>query len=70
MPKQEAVTLLAECCKLSPPADSDVEKQNATAGHLLGHMILPKTEPPDRILGTIFFESGKVAQINRGMTVS
>ncbi len=32
---------------------------------MLGHMILPKEEPPQRILGAIYFSGGKVVRVTR-----
>src|ERR1051326_4582871 len=65
MPKHEALTALSDCCKLSPPAESEVEKKASPPGVLLGHFILPKEETPDRILGTISFLNGKILRITR-----
>jgi len=65
MSQQEAVVTLSHCCVLSPPVESGVEKRPAPAGMTLGHMILPKEEPPQDIFGTIFFHDGKVSRITR-----
>lgn len=69
MPRHEAVTFLSACCKLSPPAEGAVEKESVPVpeGMMLGHMILPKEEPAQRILGAIYFSGGKVARITRPM---
>jgi len=69
MPRHEAVISLSACCKLSPPAEGEVEKESVPVpeGMMLGHMILPKGEPPQRILGAIYFSGGKVVRITRPM---
>lgn len=67
MSKRQAVAALSACCRLSPPAESEVEKQPRPAGVILGHMILPKEEPPQRILGKIYFSGGIVARVSRGL---
>jgi hypothetical protein len=65
MSQQEAVAALSHCCKLSPPMESGVEKRPAPEGRMLGHMILPKEESPQRILGAIYFSGEKVARVTR-----
>jgi len=65
MSQREAVASLSACCKLSPPAESEVEGQPAPAGTAVGHFILPKEELPRRILGTVYFSGGKVARVTR-----
>jgi hypothetical protein len=65
MSKREAVATLSGCCKLSPPAESDVEKRAVREDVILGHIILPNEESPQRILGNIFFSGGKVLRITR-----
>jgi hypothetical protein len=65
MSQQEAVAALSQCCKLSPPPESEIEKRPAPEGRMLGHMILPKEEPPQRILGAIYFSGGKVVRVTR-----
>jgi hypothetical protein len=67
MSKGEAVSALSVCCKLSPPTESEGEKRPSPAGKMLGHFILPKEEPAQRILGSISFSDGKVARISRGL---
>lgn len=69
MPRHEAIIFLSACCKLSPPAEGEVEKESVPApeGMMLGHMILPKEESPQRILGAIYFSGGKVVRITRPM---
>ncbi len=65
MPQQEAVTALSHCCTLSPPMESEIEKRPAPEGRRLGHFILPKEEPPQRILGSILFSGGRVLRVTR-----
>jgi hypothetical protein len=68
MPKSEAVVLLSKCCKLSPPADSGTEKLSAETGKMLGHFIISKeNDQQGQIIGTIYFEGGKVVRITRPM---
>jgi hypothetical protein len=69
MPRREAVRSLSACCKLSPPAEGEVEKETVPIpeGMMLGHMILPKEEPTERILGAIYFSGSKVVRITRPM---
>jgi hypothetical protein len=69
MPKREALALLSECCKLSPPGESEVEKQPAPEGMLLGHFILSKQDSVQGILGTISFYGGSVLRITRPLDV-
>jgi hypothetical protein len=64
MAKAEAVAALSACCKLSPPADSEIAKLSADTNKMPGHFILSKDDTP-RLLGSIFFASGKVARITR-----
>jgi hypothetical protein len=64
MPQAEAVASLSSCCKLLPPAESWVEKRPVAAGTMPGHFIVTK-ESSERILGGIFFSSGKVARVTR-----
>src|SRR6267143_6270652 len=63
MSKHDAVAALSSCCKLSPPAEDNVEKRPAPEGTMLGHMILPKDESQFRILGGIYFSGDKVRRI-------
>lgn len=65
MSKHDAVAALSNCCTLSPPADSDVEKQPAPEGVILGHFIASKDGPPYRMLGSISFRNGKVLRMTR-----
>jgi hypothetical protein len=65
MSKQDAVAALSQCCKLSPPVESEVEKRPAPEGVMAGHFILPKEESPQRILGAIYFSAGKVRRVTR-----
>lgn len=65
MSKQEAVAVLSRCCKLSPPAESDVETRPAPPGVMSGHFILPKEESRQIILGGIYFSGGKVLRVTR-----
>jgi hypothetical protein len=65
MPKHEAVASLSACCKLSPPAESEVETQPAPGGMMPGHFIVPKEESPQRILGSVYFSGGKIIRITR-----
>lgn len=59
MLKSEAVAALSSCCNFSPPADS--ANANAATG---GHFIVSKEEPTS-ILGTVWFDGGRVSQISR-----
>jgi hypothetical protein len=65
--EHEAVASLAVCCKLSPPAETEVEKQPALEGVMLGHMILSKEGSTQRILGTVYFAGGKIVRITRSL---
>ena len=67
MSERDAVTALFSCCKLSPPAESEVEKRANTAGTMAGHFILPKEASTQPILGAIYFSGGKVVRISRGL---
>jgi hypothetical protein len=60
MTQQEAVTALSRCCKLSPPVESEIAKQPAPEGGMLGHFILSREESTQRMLGAIYFSGGKV----------
>ncbi len=64
MSKHEAVGSLAACCRLSPPAEMEVQ---TTEGVMSGHMILPKEESPQRVLGTVYFSGGKIVRITRSL---
>jgi hypothetical protein len=65
MSKHDAVAALSDCCKLSPPSESHIEKQPAPEGVILGHMILPKEESSPRILGVVYFSGEKVLRVTR-----
>src|SRR6267154_1580333 len=67
MSKQDAVAALSKCCTLSPPADSDVEKQPAPGGAILGHFIATRDGPPYRMLGSIAFRNGGVLRMTRSL---
>jgi len=58
MSESDAVTALAECCKLSPPAEDELEKRPSPEGMLLGRFVLSKEAEP-QILGTISFLAEK-----------
>jgi hypothetical protein len=64
MPKTEAVAALSDCCKLSPPADSENDKADA---HTDSHFIVSKQESSQGMFGTILFVDGKVARITRAL---
>ena len=63
MPEHEAVASLAPCCKLSPPVQVDDGSQMGPAGITSGHFIFSKDG--SRLLGTMYFSSGKVVRITR-----
>lgn len=65
MSVQEAVAAISHCCKLSPPAESEVEKWPVPKGTMPGHMILSKDESQIPILGAIYFSGGKVVRVTR-----
>jgi hypothetical protein len=67
MSEHDAVAALAVCCRLSPPAEADVEKKPTTEGIMPGHFILTKEDPPQGsgILGTVHFVGGKIMSITR-----
>jgi hypothetical protein len=67
MSKRDAVAALSACCKLSPPPESEIEKQRAALGKQQGHFLLPKEESMQPILGAIYFSEGKVVRISRGL---
>lgn len=64
MSRSDALASLSGCCKLSPPADSEIEKQTIPGG-VPGHFIIPKDDSEFRIMGTIHFSAGKVIRITR-----
>jgi hypothetical protein len=68
MPKGEALATLSVCCKLSPPAEPDVDKRPHPADRMLGHFILPREESQQVILGAIYFLNGRVARISRDLS--
>jgi hypothetical protein len=70
MSKREALTALSVCCRLSPPAESEVEKRPSPAGMMTGHFILPKEESSQPLLGAIYFADGKVVKISRDLTAT
>src|ERR1700739_2501789 len=59
----EAVQLLSECCRLSPPIEANIEKNPPTAKG--GHFILKKNGTETVMLGGIFFADQKVARLTR-----
>jgi hypothetical protein len=65
MSKHDAVTALSSCCKLLPPAESEVEKQPAPEDTMLGHIISSKEESSSQFLGAIYFSGGKVVGVDR-----
>jgi hypothetical protein len=65
MSKRDAVAALSNCCTLSPPSDSDVEKQPAPEGVILGHFIASKDGSPYHMLGSISFRNGRVQRMTR-----
>lgn len=66
MSKQEAAASLSACCKLSPSAESEVEKkQPAPEGVMVGHFILPKEGSPPLVFGAVYFSGGKVVRLTR-----
>ncbi|MCU1268911.1 MAG: hypothetical protein JWN74_205 [Acidobacteriaceae bacterium] len=67
MSKRDAAMALSSCCRLSPPAESEVEKRPSPAGKMVGHFVLPKEESTQAILGVIYFSEGKVVRISRAL---
>ena len=65
MSKHDAVAALSACCKLTPPAQSEIEKLPVPDGQILSHIISPKDGSEFRILGTIAFRDGKVLRMTR-----
>jgi hypothetical protein len=64
MSEQDAMTELAECCRLSPPPRKD-EVDATPLGRSRGYFILPKDEQNLSILGGIWFKGQKVASVSR-----
>jgi hypothetical protein len=65
MSQTEVATSLAQCCKLSPPLESEIEKKPYAKGRMVGHFIIPKEDSSFDILGGIFFVNGRVAKLTR-----
>lgn len=65
MSKHDAVAALSVCCKLIPPAQSEIEKIPVPDGQILSHFIQPKNDSEFRILGSIAFRDGKVLRMTR-----
>jgi hypothetical protein len=65
MPKADALVELSDCCRLSPPPDSNERQTAPYKDKMLGHFIFSKDGSPSRMLGTIFFADGKVVRITR-----
>src|SRR5882762_3945712 len=65
MSKHDAVAALSVCCKLTPPAQSEIEKLPVPDGQILSHFISSKDGSEFRILGTIAFRDGKVLRMTR-----
>src|SRR5277367_322970 len=67
MAETEAMALLSQCCKVSPPPSSDAEKAAAARNLTLSRFIFSNDNSPRRILGTIDFSGGKVARISQSL---
>lgn len=65
MSMSEAVELLSQCCKLSPPIEANTEKNRVTAGG--GHFITKKNGAEFSMLGAIFFDGQKVTRLTKPM---
>jgi hypothetical protein len=64
MAQTEAMTLLSQCCKLSPPPSADAERLAAEKNQRLSRFIFSNEDSPQRILGTISFSGGKVVRLS------
>src|SRR5204863_1421448 len=62
MSRQDAVVALSLCCKLSPPLDSDIEKQPKATD---SHFVLLKEGSKWTQIGAIYFSGGKVVRLSR-----
>jgi len=56
---------LSDCCKLSPPPKPTVDGDASPPGQLKGYYILAKGEPPQSVLGGIWFKGQKVVSLSR-----
>jgi len=66
MSKTEALSALGNCCKLSPPAESEVNDKRGGEQPLPdSHFVISKTGPPYLMLGTVSFAAGHVVRITR-----
>lgn len=63
MPKSEVVAALSTCCELSPDSPR-AEQMARDKGLVAGQFIFSKDEPK-RILGTVYFQDGRLARITR-----
>ena len=62
MSMSEAVRLLSDCCRLSPPMENKIEENPVMARG--GHFIVSKSQP-ETILGTIQFVNHQVVRITK-----
>src|SRR5439155_14984136 len=62
MSRQDAMAALSHCCKLSPPLDSDIERQLKATD---SYFILLKEGSKWTQLGAIYFSGGKVVRLSR-----
>jgi hypothetical protein len=63
MSMSEAVRLLSDCCELSPPIETNIEKKPLTARG--GHFIVKKGETETAMLGGIFFTDQRVTRLTK-----
>ena len=62
MSMAEAVQVLSECCRLSPPIENKIEENPVMAGG--GHFIVGKGEP-QAMLGAIYFANSRVVRLTK-----
>ena len=62
MSMSEAVRLLSDCCRLSPPMENKIEENPVMARG--GHFIVSKSQP-ETILGTIQFVNHQVVRMTK-----
>lgn len=64
MPQADAEAALSQCCKLSQ-RPRNAKQIAADTGRLPGQFILSKDESSPQIIGSIFFEDGRVSGLSR-----
>jgi hypothetical protein len=60
MSMSEAVRLLSDCCRLSPPMESKIEEKSTHGGHFIA-----KKDQPEVLIGTIYFDNHEVARLTK-----